>query len=245
MRLFRALMPAIAVIASSAMLALPGAALADDKLDSVRIKISEMFESIDAEDIDTSGIDGWYKIQRGAIVAYVSEDGRYLMQGDMIDLDLQMNLTELARNSARKELMDTLEDGKVIAFTPAEIKHTITIFTDIECGYCRRLHSQIDDYLEKGIQVRYLLYPRNGPASRAWNTSEEVWCSNDRQTALTQAKLDRDFESQSCDASTIQEHYRLGREVGLTGTPAIVLEDGTLISGYMPAEALAASLDGE
>ncbi len=242
MRLFRAL---IAVSAGSAMLMLTGAALADDKLDAVRIKISDMFESIDPENIDTSGIDGWYKIQRGAIVAYVSEDGRYLMQGDMIDLDLQMNLTELARNSARKEVMDTLEDGKVIAFTPAEVKHTITIFTDVECGYCRRLHSQIDDYLQKGIQVRYLLYPRNGPASRAWNTSEEVWCSDDRQNALTQAKLDRDFDSRSCDASTIQEHYLLGQEVGLTGTPAIVLEDGTLISGYMPAEALAARLDAE
>ena len=219
--------------------------LADDNLDMVREKVSGMFDAIDPENVDTSGIDGWYKIQKGGIIAYVSEDGRYLMQGDMIDLDQGVNLTELARNSARRELMETLDDGNVIAFTPAEVKHTVTIFTDVECGYCRRLHAQIDDYLAKGIEVRYLLYPRNGPASRAWNTSEDVWCSDDRQSALTQAKLDRNFESASCDASMVQEHYTLGQEVGLTGTPAIVLEDGTLIGGYLPAEALAVRLEGK
>lgn len=219
------------------------AAHADEQLDAVRDKVSGMFDSIAAEDVDTSGVDGWYKIQKGAIVAYISADGRYLMQGDMIDLDQQVNLTELARNSARRELMDTLEDGQVIAFRPAEVKHTVTIFTDVECGYCRRLHSQIDDYMEAGIEVRYLLYPRNGPASRAWNTSEDVWCSADRRGALTAAKLDRDFETQQCDASIIQDHYVLGQEVGLTGTPAIVLEDGELIAGYLPADQLALRLE--
>ncbi len=218
-------------------------AFADEQLDAVREKVSGMFDTIAAEDVDTSGVDGWYKIQKGAIVAYISSDGRYLMQGDMIDLDEQVNLTELARNSARRELMDTLGDGQVIAFRPAEVKHTVTIFTDVECGYCRRLHSQIDDYLAQGIEVRYLLYPRNGPASRAWNTSEDVWCSSDRHGALTAAKLDRDFETQQCDASIVQDHYVLGQEVGLTGTPAIVLEDGELIGGYLPADQLALRLE--
>lgn len=219
------------------------AAFADEQLDAVRDKVAGMFDAIDADDVDTSGIDGWYKIQRGAIVAYISADGRYLMQGDMIDLDEQVNLTELARNSARRELMDTLGDGQVIAFRPAEVKHTVTIFTDVECGYCRRLHSQIDDYLAQGIEVRYLLYPRNGPASRAWNTSEDVWCSSDRHSALTAAKLDREFETKQCDASIVQDHYVLGQEVGLTGTPAIVLEDGELIGGYLPADQLVLRLE--
>jgi len=220
-------------------------AVADEQLEAVRAKIAEKFDAIDAEDIGTSGIDGWYKIQKGAIVAYVSADGRYLLQGDMIDLDNSVNLTELARNSARRELMETLDDDEVIMFTPAEVRHTVTIFTDVECGYCRRLHSQIDDYLAKGIEIRYLLYPRNGPASRAWNTSEDVWCASDRQRALTAAKLDRDFETQKCDASEVQQHYILGQEVGLTGTPAIILEDGELIGGYLPAEQLALRLDAK
>ena len=217
--------------------------LADENLEAVRGKVSAMFDTIDPADIDTSGVDGWYKIQKGGVIAYVSADGRYLMQGDMIDLDQGVNLTEVARNGARRELMASVDDAEVIAFTPAEVKHTVTVFTDVECGYCRRLHSQIDDYLAAGIEVRYLLYPRNGPESRAWSTSENVWCSSDRQTALTQAKLDQEFASESCDASIIQEHYLLGREVGLTGTPTIILEDGTLIGGYLPAPALAARLD--
>lgn len=218
--------------------------VADDELDAVREKVAGLFDSIDAEDVDTSGIDGWYKIQRGAIIAYISKDGRYLMQGDMIDLDEQVNLTELARNGARRDLIETLGDGQVITFAPADVKHTVTVFTDIECGYCRRLHSQIDDYLAAGIEIRYLLYPRNGPASKAWNTSEDVWCSTDRQSALTAAKLDRDFETQQCDASAVQDHYVLGQEIGLTGTPSIVLEDGELIGGYLPADQLLLRLEG-
>ncbi len=220
-------------------------AIADDDLDAVREKVTGLFDSISAEDVDNSGVDGWYKIQRGAIIAYISADGRYLMQGDMIDLDEQVNLTELARNGARRALIETLGDGQVITFAPAEVKHTVTVFTDVECGYCRRLHSQIDDYLAQGIAVRYLLYPRNGPASRAWNTSEEVWCSSDRKGALTAAKLDREFETHQCDASAVQDHYALGQEVGLTGTPAIVLEDGELIAGYLPADQLALRLEAK
>ncbi len=218
---------------------------ADEALESVRSKMAERFESIDPENVDTSGIDGWYKIQQGAIVAYVSADGRYLMQGDMIDLDQNVNLTEQARNSARRELLESVEDAEVIAFTPAETRHSVTVFTDVDCGYCQRLHSQINDYLAKGIEVRYLLYPRNGPASDAWNVSQEVWCSADRQGALTAAKLDKPFESTACDASIVQQHWRLGREIGLSGTPSIVLEDGTLISGYLPPDQLAMRLEPE
>ena len=229
-------------IAALALFAASATALADTKLDSVREKLSGMFEEIEPQDIDESGIDGWYKLQKGGIVAYVSDDGRYLMQGDIIDLDRQVNLTEESRNVARRDLMNTLDDGQVIAFSPAEVKHSVTIFTDVDCGYCRRLHAQIDEYLDRGIEVRYLLYPRNGPASAAWGTSEDVWCSADRQEALTAAKLEREFETQSCDASVVQDHYILGKEVGLSGTPTIVLEDGTLIGGYMPADALAVRL---
>jgi thiol:disulfide interchange protein DsbC len=105
------------------------------------------------------------------------------------------------------------------------------------------LHSQIDEYLANGIEVRYLLYPRGGPASAAWNTSEAVWCARDRGEALTLAKLDREFESSSCDASIVQDHYVLGQEVGLAGTPAIVLDDGELIAGYMPPDALKMRLE--
>lgn len=219
------------------------AADADQNLDKVRARISELFDVIEPENVNESPIDGWYQIQKGSIIAYVSEDGRYLLQGDLIDLDNGVNLTDISRDDARRDVMANVKDEDVILFTPSEVKHTITVFTDVGCTYCRRLHSQIDEYLAQGIEVRYLLYPRNGPASREWNTSEEVWCATDRNGALTAAKLDREFETSACDASKIQDHYDLGKKIGLSGTPAIVLEDGTLIGGYMPPEALSQQLE--
>ena len=215
----------------------------DAALDEVRARISSMFESIEPENINRSPVEGWFEIQRGSVVAYVSADGRYLLQGDLIDLDQQVNLSEQSRNNARREILKSLEDERSIVFAPKDVKHRVTVFTDIDCVYCRKLHNEIDAYLEKGIQVRYVLYPRNGPASRTWNTSEEVWCARDRNAALTAAKLDRSFETTKCDASTINDHYLLGRNIGLSGTPAIVLEDGTLIGGYLPPAQLALRLE--
>ncbi len=214
----------------------------DDKLDAVRERIAGIFDVIEPENVNHSPIDGWYEIQKGSVVAYVSADGRYLLQGDLIDLDAGTNLTDVSRNQARHKLMADLGDSDVITFAPEKPKYSVTVFTDVGCTYCRRMHSQIDEYMAQGIAVRYVLYPRNGPASSEWNTSEQVWCAKDRNSALTAAKLDRKFETSACDASIIQEHYLLGREVGLSGTPAIVLEDGTLIGGYLPAAALAQQL---
>ncbi|MDX1499864.1 MAG: thioredoxin fold domain-containing protein [Woeseiaceae bacterium] len=225
-------------------LSFSAAVAADDaELEQVRAKVAEMFEMIEPGDVYVSPVDGWYTIQKGSIVAYISGDGRYLLQGDLIDLDQQKNLSEVARNDARRELMANLDEQEVITFSPAKVQYRVSVFTDVECTYCRRLHSQIDEYLAHGIEVRYLLYPRNGPASRAWSTSEDVWCAKDRNRALTMAKLDKQFESSTCDSSIVQQHYVMGRDVGLTGTPAIVLDDGTLISGYLPPDQLKARLD--
>jgi len=214
------------------------AADADPKLDAVRAKISDMFETIDPEDVDVSPIEGWYTVKKGSIIAYVSDDGRYLLQGDLIDLDTEVNLSEAVRAESRRELVSTLSDDETIMFSPAEVKHTVTVFTDIDCTYCRKLHSEIDAYMDLGIEVRYVLYPRNGPASRTWTTSEDVWCASDRGSALTAAKLDREFQTTKCSTGALARSYSLGRDIGLTGTPAIVLEDGTFIGGYLSPEAL-------
>ena len=215
----------------------------DPKLEAVRAKMSGMFEFIDPEHVNQSPMDGWYTIQKGSIVAYVSDDGRYLLQGDLIDLESSVNLSEQSRSESRRALMESLDDEDAILFSPAEPKYSVTVFTDVDCTYCRKLHSQIDEYMSQGIAVRYVLYPRNGPASRAWTTSEDVLCSRDRNGALTAAKLDREFQTSKCDASMLTRHYTLGQEVGLSGTPAIVLEDGTLIGGYVTPTALGARLE--
>lgn len=208
-----------------------------EELQRVRDKVSGMFSEIEGQHVNAGPIDGWYTVAKGAIVAYISGDGRYLMQGELIDLDQSVNLTENARSVARVEMMAAIPEEELIIFTPDEVKHTISVFTDIDCTFCRRLHSQIDDYLAEGIEVRYLLYPRSGPASASWVKAERVWCSDDRNSALTLAKLDKNFQTRDCDSTTVHSHYAAGQDVGLRGTPAIVTEDGTLVSGYMePAE---------
>lgn len=220
----------------------PVSAADDARLEAVRAKMAAMFDEIGAENVSQSPVDGWYTVHKGSVVAYVSEDGRYLLQGDLIDLDQQLNLSEQTRTESRRVLMSAISDAQTILFSPADPKYRVTIFTDVDCTYCRKLHGQIDEYLAAGIAVRYMLYPRNGPASKSWQTSENVWCASDRNRALTAAKLDRDFDTQKCDASAVSRQYMLGHDIGLTGTPAIVFDDGTLVSGYLPPSALASRL---
>ena len=214
------------------------AAAGDAELESVRAIVMEKFEGLEAKNVQPSDVKGWYTIQKGPIVAYVSADGRYLLQGDMIDLEAQVNLSDQVRSSMRRDVMARVSSEEVIAFSPAEVKYSVSVFTDIDCTYCRKLHAEIDQYMANGIEVRYLLYPRNGPSSRSWNTAEQVWCAKDRNYALTQAKLDKDFSTSNCDSSMVADHYLIGQDVGLSGTPAIVFDDGTLLAGYLPPAAL-------
>ncbi len=220
-------------------------ALAEDdsqELERVRAAVTGLFDEIEPQHIMASPIDGWYMIRKGAIVAYISSDGRYLLQGDLIDLESQVNLSEASRDEARRAMMSEIPKEHMIIFSPEEVKYSISVFTDVDCTYCRRLHSQIDEYLAEGIEVRYLLYPRNGPRSASWVTAEQVWCSDDRNEALTLAKLDQEFQSRECDASMVSTHYLMGQDVGLRGTPAIVFENGQLVSGYVPAQRLSEQL---
>jgi thiol:disulfide interchange protein DsbC len=204
------------------------------ELQKVRDTVSERFAEIDPQEIFESPIEGWYTIRKGAIIAYISADGRYLLQGDMIDLQDNSNLTEQARNDARVVMLSAVPDEDLIIFSPDKVQHSVSIFTDIDCTFCRRLHAQIDDYMDQGIEIRYFLYPRNGPTSPSWAKAENVWCADDRNEALTLAKLDKEYPTHTCDSSIVSNHYLIGQDVGLRGTPAIVLVDGTLFSGYLP-----------
>jgi thiol:disulfide interchange protein DsbC len=233
----------LAVVLGLGSIAVPASADQADELRVVRETVAETFDGIGEDDIFPSDVDGWYTIRKGAIVAYISGDGRYLLQGDLIDLEKQVNLSEKDRNKARVKMMTNVPDDDVIVFSPEKVRHTISVFTDIDCTFCRRLHSQMDEYLDEGIEIRYFLYPRNGPASPSWAKAEQVWCADNRNEALTMAKLDKEFETHECDSSIVSVHYSMGQDVGLRGTPAIVLEDGTLFSGYMPPKQLAEAIE--
>ena len=232
------------MMSACALIVSPAAAAEDDseELAHVREAVSGLFDEIEPQHVMASPIEGWYMIRKGAIIAYISADGRYLLQGDLIDLDHQVNLSEASRDDARKAMMSEIPQENMIIFSPDEVKYSVAVFTDVDCTYCRRLHSQIDDYLAEGIEVRYLLYPRNGPRSKSWATAEQVWCSDDRNEALTLAKLDQEFDTHECDSSMVSNHYLIGQDVGLRGTPAIVFENGQLVSGYIPAQRLSEQL---
>lgn len=209
-------------------------------LDAVRKK----FPAINPDDISESPVSGWFEIDSGGQVLYISGDGNYAMRGDLIDLNTRVNLTDLRRNSARKNLLASIDTEDMIIFSPeGETRHSITVFTDVDCGYCRKLHQEMDSYHSEGIEVRYLFYPRSGPNTASWEKAVNVWCSDDRNEAMTQAKAGQRLSPQQCDAGLISTHFEAGRKVGLRGTPAIVSENGELISGYMPAKALVNRLE--
>jgi thiol:disulfide interchange protein DsbC len=131
----------------------------------------------------------------------------------------------------------------MVVFPPAgPTKHTVTVFTDIDCGYCRKLHQEIADYNQQGIKVRYLMYPRAGVGSESYNKAVWVWCADDRQDAITRAKRGEEIPHKTC-ANPVKEQFELGQTLGVRGTPSIILENGQMVPGYVPAAQLAQMLD--
>jgi thiol:disulfide interchange protein DsbC len=229
----------LAAIASSAIAAEPAAKAPADP----RAEIAKKFPGAKADDIRPSPIKGMFEVRLGSDVAYVSSDGRYLISGDMFDVESRTNLTELGRSDERRKLLAKLDEKDMIVFAPTATKHTITIFTDVECGYCRKLHSEIEQINKLGVRVRYMAYPRAGPGTADWAKMESVWCSKDRKTAITQAKQGSEVKGQSCGATPVAKQYELGEQMGVRGTPAIYTAGGDYIGGYLPPQQLLEQLN--
>lgn len=217
----------------------PGPAAKGD----IRGQIAKRLE-IRVEDIKPSPIAGLYEVRSGAEVGYVSTDGKYYVDGDIFDMASKRNMTEEARQSGRVALLATVKDADTIVFEPkGAVKHTVAVFTDVDCVHCRRLHSEMPELNRLGIRVRYLMFPRGGPDTDSWNKAVAVWCSADRRGALTRAKKGEKLPVGKCE-SPVAAQYELGRDLGVSGTPGIVTETGELIAGYATATELAAYLDG-
>lgn len=187
---------------------------------------------------------GLYEVAYGAQIFYVSADGRFLLQGAFLDTGTGENVTEQRRGELIRAELERIGEDRMVIFAADEPKHTVTVFTDIDCGYCRKLHQEIDELNRRGISVRYLFFPRSGPDTPSYYKAVSVWCAEDQQQALTDAKNDRPVPTRRCD-NPVDEHMQLVHEFGLRGTPAIVMEDGNIIPGYVPADKLAARLDGK
>ena len=223
------------VAANPVMAPAPAAGKGDN-----RAVIAKKLEGLKVEDVRISPVTGVYEITRGSDISYVSSDGRYAIVGDMIDLDSDANLSENRRRTIRQRLIETVPESEMIVFSPKDPKYTVTVFTDIDCGYCRKLHSQIAEYNRLGIRVRYLFFPRSGPDTESWHKAEEVWCAANRNDALTKAKKGEAIASKDCGANNIvARDYELGHKLAVDGTPAIFLSTGEMLPGYAPPGQLA------
>jgi thiol:disulfide interchange protein DsbC len=212
--------------------------------DVVEEKIRTLAPTATTIAISETPVDGLLQAQINSDIVYISADGGYLLQGALFDIDERVNLTDKAMAGVRRDLIRDIENPREIRFAPDEDPaHTVWVFTDIDCGYCRKLHEQMAEYLEKGIEINYLAYPRAGIGSHSYEKYVSVWCSDDPQAALTLAKTGAEPEPLQCD-NPVLEQFELGQRLGVTGTPAILTNNGDLIPGYMQPEMLRARLDG-
>lgn len=210
--------------------------------DNARLTLLELGPDLSIESIVDAPIPGFQQAVVAGQVVYVSNDGRYLLQGALYDMQQKKNLAELALAPVRKELLSRIPQSDRIVFAAAEPRYTVNVFTDAECGFCQKLHSEIAEYNRLGITVEYLAFPRMGPASEGFRLMESVWCSSNRQQALTDAKSGRPVPPKRC-TSPVAMQYALGQRMGLTGTPMILAEDGTQFPGYLPPAELKQALD--
>lgn len=244
MRQFLILMTATCF--AGAALAQAPAARADAKADAKtdpkadqRAAIAGKFDGIKLEDVRMSPVNGVYEISRGAEISYVTADGRYAFVGDLIDIEGDANVSENRRRGIRARMIESVPASEMLVFAPRNPQYVVTVFTDIDCGYCRRLHSQIAEYNKLGIEVRYLFFPRSGPNTESWHKAESVWCSANRNQALTRAKNGEEIKAPKCPTDIVKRDFELGIKLNVDGTPAIFLASGEVLPGYAPPAKLA------
>ena len=217
-------------------------AAAQDDYSAVEDRIHALAPSANSIAISETPIEGILMVQIKGEIVYTTADGRYLIQGQLTDLDTMENLTKSAKADIRRELMVSIDNSKQISFAPEDPAYELLVFTDIDCGYCRKLHAQINEYNANGIAINYMAFPRAGIGSRSYDKAVSVWCAEDQQGAMTLAKAGSDPDPQQCD-NPIAEQYQLGQMLGVTGTPALLTSTGELIPGYMEPAKLRERLD--
>lgn len=205
---------------------------------------------IDVKSVNVSPIKSLYEVATDNAIYYMSEDGKFLINGNLYDLDNGMkNLTDAKVEELRRAKtemhfakMKSFEKDMIV-YKADDEKYVVTVFTDPSCGYCQKLHGEIAEYNKLGITIRYLAFPRGGVNSNTYNTMLSIWCAEDPKLAMDDAKLRRSLKPATADCkNTVKEQYELGVLLGVNGTPALFLEDGTSMPGYLPADRLLKAL---
>lgn len=211
-----------------------------------RVELAAKIPGAKPEDIRPTPVAGIFELVHGADVSYLSADGKYLFSGDLYrvaEAGNFSNLSEDRRKELRVKLLSAVPETEMIVFAPKATKYTISVFTDVDCPWCKRLHGQMAEYNKLGIKVRYLAWPRTNPKTPSWIKSQSVWCSKDRAESFGKAVGGGAVANVSC-ADPVQRHHELGRRLGVQGTPGIVLPDGELVPGYLPPDELLEHLQG-
>ena len=215
--------------------------VAADADKAIRASLQSIQPDMPIEAIAESPMPGVYQVQlKGGRQLYASADGQFIIQGYLFQFKdgEALNLTDQAQSQAVAETINAIAKKDMVIFAPKQPKTHITVFTDTDCGYCQKLHSEVPELNRLGVEVRYLAFPRQGMGSHGANTLTSVWCAKDPQDAMNKAKARQDVPAATCD-NPIAEQYQLGQLVGVQGTPAIVLANGQIIPGYQPAPQLA------
>lgn len=202
-------------------------------------KIQEVLGgNVDINSITQTPVKDLYEIvfNNGKVV-YMSSDGRYVFEGDLMDLVERKNLTENRRTEARAMGFKNADLNKLIEYAPAKTEHILYVYTDIDCAYCRKFHNQMKTLNDNGIAVRYLAFPRAGLGSPAYIAAESAWCSDDKKSALTMAKAGKSIPPVVCD-DRVAAQYELGKSMGVSGTPAVYTASGKELGGFIPAQDL-------
>ncbi|WP_428603753.1 DsbC family protein [Sedimenticola sp.] len=214
-----------------------------EQIDQVRKSLALLLPEVLPESIRHTPIPNLFEVVVGTRLVYVTGDGRYLIEGEIIDLEQQKNLTNPRLNAVTVAAIDAIGEQNMLIFEPKEqAKHTITVFTDIDSAYSRKLHQEIEQYARRGIRVRYLFFPRAGLESHSFNKAVAVWCAPDRRAALERAMAGEPIDSPSCP-NPVQQHWQLAGRMGVSGAPVLVLDNGDMLPGYVSAERLSEVLD--
>ena len=209
---------------------------------TVRKALTTLAPKVKIDSLHPAPIAGMTEVTAAGQTVYVTNDGKYLVSGSIVEIATKRDLTEASRAVLRREALKTVTASQMIAFAPPKPKYVVTVFTDVDCAYCRKLHSQIADYNKAGIEVDYLFFPRAGIPSESYDKAVSVWCATNRQQALTDAKKGLPITKATC-ANPVTQDYELGRRFGFDGTPAIYTADGTAIGGYLSPTEMKAKLD--
>jgi len=208
-----------------------------DSVKNIRAVLKHKFPQANISRIEKSLVPDLYEVEMPPHIFYISKDAKYVINGDLIDLPADRNITQEKQAKARITTINQLGEASMIIYAPKKTKYTISVFTDIDCPYCHKLHNEIDKYNALGIRVRYLAYPRSGPNTPSFTKAEHVWCAKDRKKAITDAMNGKSIEAKTCN-NPVMKQFVTGVKVGVTGTPAIFLENGQLLPGYYPADKL-------